>query len=122
MRRIALITWLVLSSAASCGGVWAAVERRAVPCVASLPIDIASLQPTREYPLPAGRIVAVDGKDGKVTVAHGPIPQFYLERMTGIFPVEDRTLLTGLTPGDKIRFDLRRQRGHYVITRIENSN
>jgi Cu/Ag efflux protein CusF len=42
--------------------------------------------------------------------------------MTRIFPVEDRMLLVGLTPGDKIRFDLERRAGHYVVTRIENSN
>jgi Cu/Ag efflux protein CusF len=84
-------------------------------------MNIAALQPIQEYPPAAGRIVAVDGRDGKVTVAHGPIPQFYLERTTRIFPVEDRALLTGHSPGDKIRFELHRQHGRYVITRLENS-
>jgi Cu/Ag efflux protein CusF len=121
MRRIALISSLVLSSVALCGGVFAAVEDRAAPKVV-VSGDIASLQPVEEYPLAAGRIVAVDGKDGKVTVEHSPIPKFYLQGMTRIFHVEDRTMLTGLTPGDKIRFDLQRQHGRYVITRIENSN
>jgi Cu(I)/Ag(I) efflux system protein CusF len=120
MRRMALITWLVLASAILCGGVWAAAVHRAKPRIA-LSGDIAALQPVEVFPPAAGRVVAVDCRDGKITVEHGPIRQFYLERMTGTFPVEDRTMLTGLTPGDKIRFDLQRQRGHYVITRIENS-
>jgi Cu/Ag efflux protein CusF len=85
-------------------------------------MNIATLQPMQEYPLAAGRIVAVDGRAGKVTVAHGPIPQFHLERTTRIFPVEDRTLLAGHSSGDKIRFELHRQHGRYVITRLENSN
>jgi len=122
MRRITLISCLVMASVALCGGVWAAVERRAAPCVAARPMNIASLRPTHEFPLAAGRILAVDGRDGRLTVAHAPIPQFYLERMTGIFPVEDRTLLAGHSPGDKIRFELQRRHGRYVITRLENSN
>ncbi len=124
MRLIALISWLVLLSAGVGGAVCAATVHRASPnvTVSSLSNEIASLQPAREYPLAAGRIVAVDREDGRITVEHRPIPQFYLEGTTRIFHVADRTMLTGLTPGDKIRFDLQRQRGHYLIVRIENSN
>lgn len=120
MRRMALVSWLVLASAILCGGVWAAAVHKTRSHVA-VSGDIASLQPVEEFPRAAGRVVAVDGRDSKITVEHGPIRQFYLEGMTRTFHVEDRTMLTGLTPGDKIRFDLQRQRGHYVITRIENS-
>jgi Cu/Ag efflux protein CusF len=84
--------------------------------------DLASLAPVEAVSLTAGRVVAVDPGGGKITVEHAPITRFYLERMTRIFSVRDRTLLVGLTPGDKIRFDLERRAGHYVITRIENSN
>jgi Cu/Ag efflux protein CusF len=121
MRRLALVSWLVFSSVALCGGVWAAAEDRARRSVA-ISSDIANLQPTEELPLAAGRVVAVDCKDGKITVEHRPIPRFYLEGTTRIFHVDDRTLLKGLTPGDKIRFDVQRQRGRYIVTRIENSN
>jgi Cu(I)/Ag(I) efflux system protein CusF len=116
MRRMALITWLVLSSIAIGGAVCAATEPRITQT------GIANLQPVEEFPLAAGRIVAIDRADGRVTVEHRPIPQFYLLGTTRIFHVADRTMLTGLTPGDKIRFDLQRQSGRYVITRIENSN
>lgn len=85
-------------------------------------LDIGSLAPEEVHPLAKGRVVAVDPANAKITVAHAPIPQFYLERMTRIFPVEDGALLAGLTPGDKIRFDLKRDAKRYVITRIENSN
>lgn len=39
-----------------------------------------------------------------------------------VFRVKDAAMLTALTPGDKIRFEVRRDNGGYVITKIENSN
>lgn len=127
MRCMTLTSCLLVASAALCGGVGAAVlKHRATHAVPSygvaLPGDITGLPPVEVFPLAAGRVVAVDSEDGEITVAHAPIPRFYLERMTRIFPVENRTMLTGLTPGDKIRFDLQRRTGRYIITRIENSN
>lgn len=122
MRWIPLTSCLVLVSAVLCGGVRAAaVNHRAAH--GSPPIsDIGRLPPAEVHPLASGRVVAVAPADAKITVEHAPIPHLYLERMTRTFPVQDRTYLVGLTPGDKIRFDLERQAGHYIITRIENSN
>ena len=127
MRRIALVSWLVILSATIAGGVWAAQRIAAKPCSASAPAsltkaDLASLQPVEEYPLTAGKIVAVDAKDGRLIIRHRGVERFYLEPGTFIFHVEDRSLLTGLTPGDKIRFDVARNGKRYDITRIENSN
>jgi|SRR5215831_19504260 len=121
MRRIALISSLVILTATVGGGVWAA-ERMAKPCTAAVPpARMASLMPTQEYPLTAGRIVAVDAKDGRLTIKHRGVQRFYLEPGTYIFHVEDRALLTGLTPGDKIKFDVAREGKSYTITRIENA-
>lgn len=121
MRRLILIAGLVVLSVAACGGVWAAVNMADKPCVLAAD-DAASLAPVEEHPLAEGRIVALDDKKGDVTVAHEPIVQFYLDRETRIFPVEDRAALLGHSAGDKIRFELARLQGHYVITRLENSN
>ena len=121
MRRIALISSLMILTATVGGGVWAA-ERMAKPCTAVVPpARMASLMPSQEYPLTAGRIVAVDAKDGRLTVKHRGVQRFYLEPGTYIFHVEDRALLTGLTPGDKIKFDVAREGKSYTITRIENA-
>ena len=123
MRRIFLISWLAIVGVTVGGGVWAA---RRADCVALPRIaasrEVASLQPIEELPLAAGRIVAVNDKAGTLTVAHGPVRRFELDPMTRIFPVQDKTMLTGLAPGDKIRFDLVRKDGRYVIDRLENSN
>jgi Cu/Ag efflux protein CusF len=122
MRRVALISWLVILTAAVTGGGWAA-QRIAKPCTPKpLPVDLAHLQPVEEFPWAAGKIVAVDAKDGRLIVRHRGIERFYLEPGTYVFHVEDRALLTGLAPGDKIRFDVERDGRHYAIKRIENSN
>ena len=128
MRRIALVSWLVILSATIAGGVWAAQRIAAKPCTTAATstsltrADLARLQPVEEFPLAAGKIVAVDATDGRLTVRHRGVGRFYLEPGTRIFHVEDRSLLTGLTPGDKIRFDVARNGKRYDIRRIENSN
>ena len=125
MRRIALMSWLVLLAATVCGGVWAAERMVVKPCTAAAvvsPRNLASLQPMEELPLSAGKIVAVDAKDGRLIVRHSGVARFYLEPGPYVFHVDDRELLTGLTPGDKIKFDVTREGKRYTITRIENSN
>ena len=122
MRYVAMVSCLMLVSAALGSGVCAAVVQHREMHEAMPASDLASLAPAEAVPLAAGRVVAVDPGDGRITVEHAPIARYYLERTTRIFPVEDRALLVGHTPGDKIRFDLERRAGHYVIIRIENSN
>ncbi len=128
MRRIALISWLVMLAATAGGAVWAAERIAAKPCSATAPsatapsATLASLQPAEGFPLTAGKIVAVDAKDGRLTVRHRGVARYYLEPGTFVFHVEDPVLLTGLTPGDKIKFDVARKGKRYDITRIENSN
>lgn len=123
MRRVVLISWLVMLTATIGGGVWAAERMATKPCAAAAPPGtLASLAPTNELALTVGKIVAVDAKDGRLTVNHRGVARYYLEPGTFIFGVEDRALLTGLTPGDKIRFDVERAGKRYTITRIENSN
>jgi len=123
MRRVMLISWLVILTATIGGGVWAAERMATKPCAAAAPpATLASLAPPNELALTAGKIVAVDAKDGRLTVNHRGVARYYLEPGTFIFGVEDPALLTGLTPGDKIRFDVERAGKRYTITRIENSN
>lgn len=127
MRRIILVPVFLIASALAGGAVLAAEHAKATtPCVATVPGDfsssrLATLAPSEEYPLAAGRIVAVDSKAGTITLAHAPIAQFYLQAETRIFRVQDPTQLTGLTAGDKIRFGLERHGKSFVVTRIENS-
>lgn len=68
------------------------------------------------------RINAVDNGAGKIDLSHDPIPSLNWPAMTMGFRVEDKTLLQGLKPGDRINFEMRGEPdkdGDYVITRIQ---
>jgi len=54
-----------------------------------------------------GSIVAVDDEKHTVTIAHGDIPGL-MSPMTMAFPVASPELLTGIVPGDWVRFHLLR--------------
>jgi len=51
-----------------------------------------------------------------------PIPQLLPEGGTRIFNVKEPAWLEGLRPGDRLRFEVERDGGNYIITRIANSN
>jgi|LNAP01.1.fsa_nt_gb Cu/Ag efflux protein CusF len=71
--------------------------------------------------LPIGRVVKVDADAGTITINHRPIWRLYMEAMTMTFKVADPAMLTGLTPGDRIRFKVDRADDGFIVTRIENS-
>lgn len=74
-------------------------------------------------PLAAGYVLAINRAAGTITIRHEPIPDlFMMETMTMMFRVSDKSMLEGLTPGDKIRFKVQRDDRRFVIVRIENSN
>lgn len=87
----------------------------------ALPALTCDAKLSGERVLAAGRVVNVDIEAGKITIEHKPITHLYMESMTMIFRVKDPTMLTGLTPSDKIRFKVERDNEGFVITRIENS-
>ncbi len=75
-----------------------------------------------EQVLSVGRVVKVEADTGRITIEHRPIWYLYMESMTMIFKVADPAMLTGLTPGDRIRFKVDRAGDGFVVTRIENTN
>ncbi|MBI3196586.1 MAG: copper-binding protein [Rhodospirillales bacterium] len=81
-----------------------------------------SVQPVPSMPLASGRVVAVDRTAGKVTLDYPPIPQLLLEGGVRNFAVQDAAWLTGLTPGDKVRFEVEREGRGFIVKRIVNSN
>lgn len=98
----------------------AAVAATSAPAAPALAME--AMRPIGES-LASGRVVKVDTDAGEITIEHRPILRFYMtESMTRIFKVRDVTMLTGLTPGDNIRFMIERAEGRFVITWIENAN
>lgn len=72
--------------------------------------------------LAAGEVIAVDPVAGTVTIRHGLILNPFMEAMTMIFRVSDRSMLEGRRPGDRIRFKVERASRSFVVVWIENSN
>ncbi|MDP1840345.1 MAG: copper-binding protein [Reyranella sp.] len=81
-----------------------------------------SVQPVASTPLASGRVVAVDHATGKITLAYAAIPQLLLEGGTRNFAVQDAAALTGLTPGDKVRFEIEREGRSFIVKRIVNNH
>lgn len=120
MRLLTLVS--IGALALTVGSGLCATDRTQSGVPATEPPEQASLADVIGEPLAAGQVVAVDRAGGRLTVAHRGIGRFYLEPSTRIFRVEDPMVLTGLTPGDKIRFDVERDGKSFVIVRLEHSN
>lgn len=65
-----------------------------------------------------GVIKKVDKAAGKVTIAHGPLPNG-MPAMTMVFALGDAALLDSAQPGQKVRFVLQEINGVATIVRME---
>ena len=94
----------------------------AATSASAAPVLAWDAAPSTEQVLSAGRVVKVEPGAGKITIEHSPIWRLYMESMTMIFKVQEAAMLTGLTPGARIRFKVERACDGFVLTRIENTN
>jgi Cu(I)/Ag(I) efflux system membrane fusion protein len=66
-----------------------------------------------------GTVDALDAQAGTVSLNHGPIASLRWPAMTMEFKVANASLLQGLAPGARVRFEfVQRQPGEWVITAI----
>jgi len=66
-----------------------------------------------------GTVRAVDLGDARINIEHEPIASLNWPAMTMDFPVRDRSLLTGLKPGQAVEFEIVQQApGEFVLSRI----
>ena len=68
-----------------------------------------------------GEVRKVDQDTGKVTIKHGEIKHLDMPGMTMVFTAKDKSLLTGVKPGDKIRFMVVSEGGKMVVTDIQQA-
>jgi Cu(I)/Ag(I) efflux system protein CusF len=67
-----------------------------------------------------GEVRKVDKDAKKLTIRHGPLPQFDMPTpMTMVYQVKDAALLDQVKPGDKIRFEAEKIGGLFTVIRID---
>jgi Cu/Ag efflux protein CusF len=72
----------------------------------------------KTLPFIAGTVERIDAPRGRVTIDHAPIPNLDMDSMTMVFRVPDPSVLTGLKPGDRIRFKADRVNGQISILEV----
>lgn len=70
-----------------------------------------------------GTVREIDAGKARVKIAHGPIASLGWDGMTMFFNVSEPRLLENLKPGDKVAFDIGRDKnGRLVITGMTRIN
>ena len=66
-----------------------------------------------------GTVNRIDENAGKLNVSHEAIPSLNWPAMTMDFQVKDKSVLKGVTPGQKVTMDIEQQGpGKFVVTRL----
>ena len=93
-----------------------------VSSFAQAAIDHSKTEISQVIPsLADGEVRKVDQDTGKVTIKHGEIKHQDMPGMTMVFTAKDKSLLTGVKPGDKIRFMVVNEGGKMVVTDIQQA-
>ncbi len=64
----------------------------------------------------------IDAENGKITLKHEALTQFNMAAMTMVFRVEDPSLLTSFSVGDKVRFVPAKKNGQFVVQSMEKAD
>lgn len=66
-----------------------------------------------------GEIKKVDPDTGKVTIKHGDIKHLDMPGMTMVFTAKDKSLLTNVKSGDKVKFMAVNEGGKLIVTDLQ---
>lgn len=78
-------------------------------------------EPTDASALSEGEITRWDPRTLRVTLRHGELKNLGMPPMTMVFRVKNADAMTGLQPGDKVRFRAEQVNGAYHATQIEKA-
>ena len=111
----------VAACAADCAGAVESGVSKATGIVtaAGLVLGASGIASAQDAPMVAGTIRKVDVAQGKLTIAHGPIPNLDMAAMTMAFRAGDKAMLKRVRKGDKVRFQAGVVNGEVTVTRIE---
>lgn len=79
----------------------------------------AKTEAAQSASLTDGEIKKVDLDNGKVTIKHGEIKHLDMPGMTMVFAAKDKSLLSNVKPGDKVKFMVVNEGGKMVVTDIQ---
>lgn len=66
-----------------------------------------------------GEVKKVNQDTGKLTIKHGPIKHLDMPGMTMVFTAKDKSLLSTVKAGDKIKFMVVQEGGKMMVTEIQ---
>ena len=88
--------------------------------MAQTAVDHSKMDMSQTAPaMTEGEVKKVDLEAGKVTIKHGVIKHLDMPGMTMVFTAKDKSLLTGIKAGDKVKFMVINEGGKMVVTDIQ---
>lgn len=69
--------------------------------------------------LTAGVVKKIDKDAGKISIAHEPIENLSMPKMTMVFRVKEPGMLDAVKEGDKVNFAADKIEGAFTVTKIE---
>jgi len=106
-------TYLLVSVALAAAGAYAQVPGAKSGRGESVVIAKPSM------PMTEGRVERVDKINGEIVLEHGDLPNLAMPPMTMAFNVADKSVLSRLKKGDRVRFNAEIVKGAPTVTRIE---
>lgn len=83
------------------------------------PGQAAKVDQTITVEMSEGLVKKMDPETGKLTIKHGEIKHLDMPPMTMVFTVKDKSKLSNINAGDKIRFMVMDEGGKLIITEIQ---
>ena len=80
----------------------------------SQPLSYHSMRASAE-----GEVRKIDLENGKVAIKHSAIKALDMPTMTMVFTAQDKDILTGVKPGDRIKFMVLNENGKLFISDIQ---
>lgn len=81
-------------------------------------MDCTGKAATKATSLTDGEVKNVDAAAGQVTLKHGAIENMQMPSMTMAFPVQDKSILSSLKAGSKVKFAVENVAGVPTITSL----
>jgi Cu/Ag efflux protein CusF len=113
---------IVMQTSLACSAI---VFLAALPLAVSAQHDHGSMSPSvamTNAPMSEGVVRKIDRKAGEITIAHGPLVNLGMPKMTMTFRMKDPALLDGIKEGVPVRFVAQNVKGELVVVTLQAAN